>query len=70
MKDIIFVLVNNLVAILSVIGAVFLIYHDKSGWGWLIFLAFASSATYNFKFKEKEGDDNGGEDERKNRKET
>lgn len=31
---------NHLVALISVLGAVYLAYKEKEGWGWLIFIAF------------------------------
>lgn len=41
----------------AVSGAVFLSYHDKAGWGWLVFLAFVLACT-SFSYKSK-GDDHG-----------
>jgi len=28
-----------IVAVIATLGAIFLAYHEKDGWGWLIFLA-------------------------------
>lgn len=44
-----YILFGNLASIISIICATFLIYYDKSGWGWLIFLALCCSCSYDFK---------------------
>lgn len=39
MKLMLALLISNIFSIVCVIGAVFLSYYDKVGWGWLLFLS-------------------------------
>lgn len=41
-------LLNNLVAIFSVISAAALLFYDKSGWGWFLLLALLTT-TWGYK---------------------
>lgn len=33
------VFLKSIVALSAVVGAIYLAYHEKAGWGWMIFLA-------------------------------
>ena len=46
MKNIILFLVAEMACLASIAGAVFLAYHGKDGWGWLIVLALLTAVSY------------------------
>jgi hypothetical protein len=46
MKNIAIMLVAELACLASIAGAVFLAYHGKEGWGWMIVLALATVVSH------------------------
>ena len=46
MKNIGMMLIAELACLASIAGAVFLAYHGKEGWGWMIALALTTTVSY------------------------
>lgn len=46
MKSILLIILAELACLSSIAGSVFLAYHGKEGWGWLIVLALLTAVSY------------------------
>jgi len=55
MNNVLLVLVCQSVRIVSILGACYLMFHGRDGWGWLIFIALFGGSSIKWKKENDKG---------------